>query len=74
MYLDKGFFMSFHHRVHRENFHKEDVVFHCISEGKPLNNQDQGILKLVIYFIYILLIFVMDSKTDELMGVGMKGA
>lgn len=32
--------------------------------GKPLN-QDQGISKLV---------FVMDSKTDELMGVGMKGA
>lgn len=57
--------MSFHHRLHGKNLHKKDVVFHYMSEGKPLNNQDQGMLKLV---------FVMDNKTDELMGVKMEGA
>lgn len=57
--------MSFHHRLHGKNLHKKDLVFHYISEGKPLNNQDQGILKLL---------FVMDSKTDELMVGEMEGA
>lgn len=51
--MAKGFFMSFHYRVHGKNLDKKNVVFHYNSEGKPLNNQDQGILKLV---------FVMDSK------------
>lgn len=41
MYLDKGFFMSFHHRVHGENFHKKDVVFHCISEENTSTPQSR---------------------------------
>lgn len=49
--------MSFHHRLHGKNTHKKDVVFHYISEGKPLNNQVQGISKLM-----------MDSKINELRG------
>lgn len=56
--------MSFHHRLHGKNLHKKDVVFHYISEGKPLNNQDQGILKLVF----------VGSKTDELMVVEMEAS
>lgn len=52
-------------RLHGKNLHKKDVMFHYASEGKPLNNQDQGILKLVS---------LMDNKTDELMGVEMERA